>query len=104
MSPAIAPTTGLGELADPAIGDEADRDGVEVVVLLAADPAGLDQAGRLEHVEMAHDAEPGHPRQRRRQLAERLSVAIEQPVEEQPPARIAESPEDRRHVVHAANM
>jgi hypothetical protein len=36
----------LGELADPAVRDEADRDGVEVVVLLAADAAGLDESGR----------------------------------------------------------
>jgi hypothetical protein len=73
-------------------------------MLLATDPAGLDQAGRLEHVEMAHDSEPGHPGKSRRELAERLSVAIEQPVEEQPPARIAERPEDGRHVVHRAIM
>ena len=90
----------LGELADPAVRDEADRDGVEVVMLLAADLPRLDQAGRREDVEMTHDAEPGHPGKSRRELAEGLSVAIEQPVEEQPPARIADSPEDRRHVVH----
>ena len=90
------PDDRFGELADPPIGDEPDRDGVEVVVLLAADAAGLDQAGLLEDIEVAHHAEARHRGQGRRELAEGLSVAIEQPVEEQAPARITESPEDRR--------
>ena len=91
---AIAPTTGSANLPIQRSCDEADRDGIEEVVLLAADLARVvDQARRLEHVEMAHDAEPGHRRQVRAQLAERLAVALEQPVEEEAPARVAERPE-----------
>jgi hypothetical protein len=93
------PDDRLGELADPAVVDESDRDRVEEVALLAPLAPGRDQARLLEHAEVPHDAEPRHRRQVRAQLAERLAIALEEPVEEQAPARVAEGPERRRHRV-----
>ena len=79
--------------------DEADRHRVEVVALLPADASGRDEAGSLQDAEVLHDPEPGHPGQRLAQLAERLAIALEEPIEEDPPTRVAECPEDRSHVV-----
>src|ERR1035437_9779823 len=46
--------------ADPAVVDEPDRDGVEVVELLATDTASCHQAGLLQKAKVLHDAEAGH--------------------------------------------
>ena len=35
----------------------------------------------------------------RGQLTERLAIALEEPIEQDPPTRIGECPEDRGHVV-----
>ena len=45
---------------------------------------------------MLHDPEARHLRQVPAQLSERLAIALEKPVEQDPPIRIGESPEDRR--------
>jgi hypothetical protein len=91
---------GRRELADPAIVDQADRHGVEVVPLLATDLPRRDQVRRLEDVQVTHDAEPGHPRELVRKLAECLAVEREQPVEQQSPARVAQRLEHLRHRIH----
>ena len=81
--------------------DEADGDRVEVVQLLAAGPAGDDEAGLLEHGEVLHHAEAGHLGQRGRKLAEALPVALEQPVEQGAPVGVGQGFE---HLLHAAIM
>jgi hypothetical protein len=43
--------------------------------------------------------EPRHPRQRLAQLAERLAIAFEEPIEEDPPIAVGECPKDRGHVI-----
>jgi hypothetical protein len=50
----------LGELADPAVEDQANRDRIEIVKFLATGAAGGDQPGFLEHPQVLHHAEPGH--------------------------------------------
>src|SRR5438132_10660346 len=46
---------------------------------------------------MLHHAESGHLRQRCLELGERVAISIEEPVEEEPPVRVAERLEDRFH-------
>ena len=48
---------GLGVLAHPPVVDEADRDGVQEMQLLATLPLGHDQAGLLEQLQVLHHAE-----------------------------------------------
>jgi len=85
---------GLGVLADPAVVDEADRNGVEVVELPATVSNRRDEAGVGEHAKVLHDAEAGHPRECCLQLGEGLSVALTERVEQGSPARICQRPED----------
>ena len=87
----------LGVLADPTIRDEADRNGIEVVALLAPDAAGRDQFRALEDVQVAHDAEPGHIGQVAAQVAERSAVLVEQEIEQEPAARVGQGAEDGFH-------
>jgi hypothetical protein len=87
------------ELAGPSIVDEADGHRVEVVALLATDASGREQAGFLEDPEMLHDPEARHRGQRLAQLTERLAIALEEPVEEDPPIAVGECPKDRGHVI-----
>ena len=74
----------LGVLADPAVGDLADRDRVEEVQLGATDSLGDDEVGGLQHGEVLHHAEPGHLREAVAQRLHRLAVAFEQRVEQSP--------------------
>ena len=87
----------LGVLADPAIGDLADRDRVEEVLLGATDPFGGDQVGGLQHGEVLHHAEPGHLRKAVAQRLHRLAVVFEQRVEDRPSGRVGQRLE---HLVH----
>ena len=85
--------------------DQTDRHRVQEVALLAPDPQGRDEVRLLQHREVLHDPEPRHPGQVLAQLAERLAIALEEPVEQDPPIRIGEGPEDRNGVVrHAATI
>ena len=94
----------LGELADPAVVDEADRHRVQEVALLAADALGRHETRLLEDPQVLHDPEPRHRGQVPAQLTERLAIALEEPVEQDPPTGVGERPEDRSHVVrHAAD-
>ena len=99
------PDDGLGELADPSIVGQADRHRVEEVALLAADLLGRHEIGRLQHPQVLHDPEPRHVGQRLAQLAERLAIALEESIEEDPPTWVGECPKDRGHVVrHAGDV
>ena len=88
---------GLGVLADPPVVDEADRDRVQEVELLAAAPLGDHEAGLLELLEVLHHAEPGH-RELLLEGAQRLPVLAEELVEQASPGRIGQGFE---HLVHA---
>ena len=95
----------LRELAGPPVVDEADGHRVEEVALLAADALRHHEARLFEHTEMLHDPEPRHRRQIPAQLAERLAIALEEPVEQLPPAWVGERPKDGGHVIrHAADF
>jgi hypothetical protein len=48
---------------------------------------------------MLHDPEARHPRQVHAQLTERLAIALEELVEQDPPTWVGERPEDRSHVI-----
>jgi hypothetical protein len=74
------------------------------VALLAADLLGRHEVGRLQHAQVLHDPESRHLRQRRAQLTERLAIALEEPVEQDPPTWVGECPEDRGHVVRHGLM
>ena len=56
----------------------------------------VDEVRLLQHSQVFHDPEPRHLRQVLAQLTERLAIALEEPIEEFPPMRIGEGPEDRR--------
>ena len=86
----------LSVLAHPAVVDEPDRDGVQVVELLAATPLGGHQARFLELLQVLHHAEARH-REPLRQCAQRLPVLAEELVEKAPPRRIGEGSEHRVH-------
>ncbi len=94
----------LGVAADPSVGDEPDGDRVEEVELPPAVPARGDEVRILEHAKVLHDAEAGHLRERRLQLAERLAIALPEPVEQHAPVRVGERPECRCQVLHAGNF
>src|SRR4029078_1470362 len=98
--PGHQPDHRFGELADPAVCDQADRDGVQVVVFFPTDPPRLHQARFFQDAERAHDADPGHRRQVPAELAEGLAIALEQSIEQEPPTRIAQGPEDLPHLRH----
>jgi hypothetical protein len=63
-------------------------------VLLPASPAGEDQARRLEDRQVAHDPKARHLRQVRLELEERLAVALEELIQQQPPAAVGNGPEN----------
>jgi hypothetical protein len=69
-----------------------------VMALLPPDPSGGQEAGLFEYPEVLHDPETCHARQRLAQLAERLAIALEESIEEDPPIAVGECPKDRGHV------
>jgi hypothetical protein len=91
------PDDRLGVLADPAVVHEPDRDGVEVMPFLPALAPGRDERRRLQDAQVPHHPEPRHLRQVRAQLTERLAIALEEPIQQEPAARVAQRPEDRGH-------
>ena len=82
----------LGVLADPSVMDKADGDRIEEVQLATPGATACDQVRRFQDAQMLHDAEAGHPRQRRLELLQRLAVAHEEPIEEEPPAGVGQCP------------
>ena len=95
----------LGELAGPSVVDEADRHRVQEVALLATDALGRHESGLLQDAQMLHDPEARHRGQVHAQLTERLAIALEELVEQDPPTGVGERPEDRSHVIrHAADF
>jgi hypothetical protein len=86
-------------LVDPAVGDLVNGDGIEEVELVASAAAGGDEVCLLEDAEMLCDGLTGHVNSFA-ELAEGLSVAGEEPVEEQAAAGICEGPEDEVRIVH----
>ena len=89
----------LGVLRDPAVVDEPDRHRVEEVQLLPSRPAGDDEPGAFEHLQVLHHAEAGHL-QLRLELGERAAVALEEPVEEVAPGRVGQGLEHAVVVLH----
>ena len=69
------------------------------MALLAADALCRHEARLLEHAQVLHDPEARHPRQVHAQLTERLAIALEELVEQDPPTWVGERPEDRSHVI-----
>ena len=72
--------------------------GVEVVELLPAAADGRDEVGRLEDREVLAHRLAGHV-QPCAELAERLAVPFVQAVEQEPPARVGQRPEDLVHLL-----
>ena len=77
--------------------DLADRDGVEVVVLLAPHLAPRDEVRGLEHSEMLHDPEPRELGDDRTQLAEGEPLLLDESIEQSPARGLGERSE---HLVH----
>ena len=82
-----------GVLADPAVGDQLDRDGIEEVELLATGAPGHDHPRSLQDPQVLHDPEPAHLHPLE-ELGERAAVALEEPVEEVAPGGVGQRPED----------
>jgi len=72
----------LGVLVDPAVVQETDRNGVEVVQLLPADLVADDQVGFFENLEMLHHAEAREVGQLGFEVDKRPSVLLEETVEQ----------------------
>ena len=85
--------------------DEADRHRVQEVALLAADALCRHEPRLFEDAQVLHDPEARHRGQVHAQLTERLAIALEELVEQDPPTGVGERPEDRSHVIrHAADF
>ena len=89
----------LGVLADPPVVDQADRDRVEVVQLLAAPPPAHDEPGVLQDLQVLRHGDARHVVPRR-EGHERLTIAGEQLIKERPPGRVGQRPEHKIHVTH----
>src|ERR1700730_18965718 len=87
------------EFSNPALLDFMDRDRVQVMQLLASLPLGDDKIGSLKHTEMLCDRLPAHV-QTLAELAEGLTVGLEQSVKQLPAAGIGERLEDVIHCSH----
>src|SRR5258708_1459202 len=81
------------ELVDPAIGDLVNRDWIEIVELLASSPCGDDEIGFLEQCQVLADGLARHV-ESLAQVAQRLAVGGEEPIEQLAAARIGECFED----------
>jgi hypothetical protein len=79
--------------------DEPDRDRVQEMQLLATLAPGRDQPRPLEHPQVLHDAEAGH-RQALLERAQRLTVLLEQLVQQAAPGRVGKRLEHRVHRIH----
>jgi hypothetical protein len=71
------------------------------VELVPSVAARRDQPCILEDPQVLHDAEAGHGRQHRLELAQRLAIALAEPVEQPAPIRVGQRPEDGFHLLHA---
>src|SRR5207244_94543 len=80
-------------LVEPAVVEPANRDGIEEVMLLPADPTGGHEAGGLEDAQVLHRTESGHLRQRLLELRERLAIALMESIEQESPGWIRQRPE-----------
>src|SRR6185437_4620361 len=89
-------------LADPAVGDFMDRHGIEVVQLLAALPARCDEARVLENGEVLGHRLACH-RVPFAEFVQCLAVPRVEIVQQLPPDRIGQRPEDRVQA-HAGHM
>ena len=63
-------------------------------MLLPSLPPGEDQACRFQDSEVAHDPKASHLRKVCLELEERLAIALEKPVQQEPPAGVGEGLED----------
>src|SRR4051794_17693999 len=91
---------GLGVLAHPPVVDEADRDRVQEVELLATAPLRRHEARVLEHAQMLHHAEARH-RQPALEAAQRLPVVAKELVQQTSPRGISQRPE---HLIHVSTI
>jgi hypothetical protein len=92
----------LGELADPAVVHETDRNGVQEMALHPADLDGRQEVRVFEDREVLHHPETGHLGQVLAQLSQRLAIALEEPIEQDPPTRVGERSKDRCHGIRHA--
>src|SRR3954470_11659107 len=97
------PDLALRVLVDPPVVDLADRHRVEEMELLPPLPPGHQEVGLLEDPQVLHDAVARHL-QLRLELGQRLPVAGEQQVEQEPARRIGERLEHAVVVRHASNI
>lgn len=81
-----------GELAGPAVVDLTDGDRVQVVEPRSPYLARDDEACFLEHLHVLHDAEAGYV-EPALELTERLSLSLEESIEDRAPCRIGKGPE-----------
>jgi hypothetical protein len=90
----------LGVTTDPAIMNKSYWYRVEVVVLGATLFHSGHQFGLFENAEMVHDSISGHPGEVGAQLAEGLTILLEQFVKQQSSAGVAYGSEYLIHAVH----
>src|SRR6476620_737584 len=87
---------GLCVLAHPAVVDEPDGDGIQKMQLLPPSLFRDDEPRLLEHAQVLHKAESRHG-QPVLELAQRLAILLEEPVEELATRRVGERSEDVIH-------
>ena len=91
------------ELLDPSFLDAPERDRIEVVELCPALAHGRDQVGVLKHAEVLRCRLARHLK-RLAQLAQSLTIALSQAVEQASPRRIRQRTEHRVAIIHARIM
>ncbi len=89
-------------MGGPPVGDLVERRGVEVVEFGASTFLGVDESGRLQHAQVLRDRLPAQVQTTPRcetsaDLEQRLTVTLDEFVEDCPPRRVIECME---HVSH----
>ncbi|VTR01993.1 Uncharacterised protein [Clostridioides difficile] len=89
-------------MGGPPVGDLVERCGVEVVEFGASTFLGVDESGRLQHTQMLRDRLPAQVQPTPRcetsaDLEQRLTVTLDEFVEDCPPRRVIERME---HIGH----
>ncbi len=89
------------ELVEPAVVEPSDGDGVEVVEPPAAAPMRDHQPRLLQDAQVLHDRDAGHLGKCLLELAERLAIALIEPIQQPPAGWIRQRPKDLVTLLHA---
>ena len=80
--------------ADPPFVDALDRNGVEIVQFVPSNATHHHEMRLFEYPQVLHHPEPGHVRETCRQVRQRLSVVLEQRIQDDATTRIGKRLKD----------